>query len=392
MIVKNQHIKPLFLACLAFFSVSIGKAQDAFHNFGNLQFHNTGSVGFHIDLINDGSFDDNQGLAGFYGPNRLTVSGSSSPVFEDIEIVAENGLLLETWVGVSNNANFILGDVLTSKTSAANYLNFIYDSFFNGTGDLSHINGYAGATNKEIITFPVGDGERLRYLTLTSDATNSLAKCAYFFEDPNNPTSLGQQFDTSVKEFDDLQISGQEFWRLEGSQPSVVTLTWDTNSSAGSLAEISENLIVVGWSKAESRWEQLGNSSFSGNLQAGSVMSETFVPDDYEILTLGGTDGLLEPFTVLELDNYFLTPNGDGVNDFLLIDGIENAPNNTLNIYNRYGVLVYSKLNYSNEFNGKSNRNGVIKKDASLSSGVYFYILTVSDTREKFQGYMYISD
>lgn len=391
MITQNQHIKPL-LACLALLSISTGKAQDAFHNFGDLRFHNTASVGFHIDLVNDGSFDNNQGLTGFYGSNRLTVSGSSNPIFEDIEIVTENGLLLDTWVGVSNNANFILGDVLTSKTSAASYLNFIDNSFFNGTRDSSHINGYAGATNKEIITFPVGDGERLRYLTLTSDAINGLAKCAYFFEDPNNPTSLGQQFDTSIKEFDDLQVSEQEFWRLEGSQPSVVTLTWDVNSRANLLAETSENLVVVGWSKAENRWEQLGNSLVNGNLQAGNIISETFVPDDYEILTLGGTDGLLEPFTVLELDNYFLTPNDDGVNDFLLIDGIENAPNNTLNIYNRYGVLVYSKLNYSNEFNGKSNRSGVIKKDASLSSGVYFYILTVSDTREKFQGYMYISD
>jgi len=93
----------------------------------------------------------------------------------------------------------------------------------------------------------------------------------------------------------------------------------------------------------------------------------------------------------LELDNYFMTPNDDGVNDFLLIDGIENVPNNVLNIYNRYGVLVYSKLNYANEFDGKSNRNGAISKASGLSAGVYFYVLTVNDTKEKYQGYLYIS-
>ncbi|MEM9649488.1 MAG: gliding motility-associated C-terminal domain-containing protein [Bacteroidota bacterium] len=366
-------------------------AQDAFHNFGNLQFHSSANVGFHLDVINDGDFDDNQGLTGFYNANRLTVSGSSSPVFQDIEIVVDNDLLLETWVGVTNNANFISGDVLTTKNNSASYLNFIGNSFYNGTGNTSHINGYAGASDKETITFPVGEGSFLRYLTLTSSATNSLAKCAYYFEDPNNPDSLLEQFRTDFKSQDDLQISELEFWRLEGSQPSVVTLSWNPNSAVSLLGETVENLVVVGWNKAESQWVGLGNTAVSGNLQTGSITSETFVPDDFEIITIGGTDDLLEPFTVLELDNYFMTPNDDGINDFLLIDGIENVPNNVLNIYNRYGVLVYSKLNYNNEFGGKSNRNGVISRSSGLSAGIYFYILTVSDTREKFQGYLYIS-
>ncbi|WP_245812834.1 gliding motility-associated C-terminal domain-containing protein [Flagellimonas flava] len=366
-------------------------AQDAFHNFGNLQFHSSTNVGFHLDVINDGDFDDNQGLTGFYSTNRLTVSGSSSPVFQDIEIVVDNDLLLETWVGVTNNANFITGDVLTAKNSSASYLNFIGNSFYNGTGNTSHINGYAGASNKETITFPVGEGNFLRYLTMTSSGANSLAKCAYYFEDPNNPDSFTEQFRTDFKEQDDLQISELEFWRLEGSQQSVVTLSWDPNSAVGLLGEVIENLIVVGWSKTESQWVGLGNTAVSGNLQTGTVTSEAFIPDDFEIITLGGTDDLLEPFTVLELDNYFMTPNDDGINDFLLIDGIENAPNNILNIYNRYGVLVYSKLNYANEFGGESNRNGVISRSSGLSAGIYFYILTVSDTREKFQGYLYIS-
>lgn len=389
---RLKNITKQLLLGLSLSLALLSQAQDAVHNFGNLQFHAAASVGFHIDLIDDGVFENNQGLTGFYSPNRLTISGLSNPIFEDIEIVTDNGLLLNTWVGVTNNSNFIVGDVLTAKTSSNNYLNFIGSAFDVGTGDFTHVNGYVGAASKEIVTFPIGDGNRLRYLTLTSIAPNNLAKCAYFFEDPNNPVSLGQQFDTNIKEFDDLQISELEFWKLESSQSSVVTLTWDTNSNANLLAETMENLTVVGWNKRESRWEQLGNSSVSGNLQTGSVTSEAFVPNEYEILTLGGTDDLLEPFSVLELDNYFLTPNNDGINDFLVIDGIENLPNNLLNIYNRYGVLVYSKLNYANEFNGVSNRNLVISRDTGLSSGIYFYTLTVVELRQKFQGYLYISE
>ena len=36
-----------------------------------------------------------------------------------------------------------------------------------------------------------------------------------------------------------------------------------------------------------------------------------------------------------------VTPNGDGLNDVFVIRGIEQFPNNTMRIYNRWGVLVY---------------------------------------------------
>lgn len=370
----------------------ISYAQEAFHNFGNLQFHGNASVGFHLDLIDDGSFGNNSGLTGFYGDTRLTISGSSNPIFDDLEIFTENGLQLETWVGVSNNANFIVGNVITRKDTPENYLNFLSDAFFTGTGNDTHVNGYVGASDKSMLTFPVGDGNRIRRLTLTSDRNNTLARCAYFFEDPDATLSLAQQFNTEVKSDDALQISTFEFWILESGEPSAVTLTWDAQSTVSLLAEETENLLVVGWNRSTNQWESLGNATVNGNLNAGSITSDTFVPNDYAIITLGGTDDPLDPFTVLELDNYFLTPNGDGINDVLRIDGIENAPNNLLNIYNRYGILVYSKLNYANEFDGRSNRSGTIRRDSGLSSGIYFYILTVNDTREKFQGYLYISE
>lgn len=387
----RRHIKLILTTCTILIS-NVVAAQQAVHNFGNLQFHESVSVGFHLNLIDDGVFDQNTGLTGFYGLNPLTIAGSSHPIFEDMEVVAENGLFLETWVGVTNNLNFIIGDIVTEKNTSSSYLNFMGSAFYTGTGDATHIDGYAATSGKDLITFPVGEGSKIRPLTITSNGINDLARCAYYFENPDNPSTLTEQFNTSVTDFDDLKVSEVEFWLLDSNQPSVIELSWDVDSAADQLAVSIENLLVVGWSKSENQWERLGNSSISGNLQAGRITSDTFIPSDYEIITLGGTDDLLEPFTVLELDNYFLTPNNDGVNDFLLIDGIENVPNNLLNIYNRYGVLVYSKLNYANGFDGKSNRNSVISRGSGLSSGIYFYVLTVNDTREKFQGYLYISD
>jgi gliding motility-associated-like protein len=152
------------------------------------------------------------------------------------------------------------------------------------------------------------------------------------------------------------------------------------------------DLKVVGWSKTANHWVNLGNTAVEGGMAYGSITSETFVPNEYEIITIGGNDDNLETFTTIDLDNYFMTPNGDGQNDVLALEGIEASPNNQIEIFDRYGVLVYSKNNYQNDFNGQSNRDSAIKRGSGLASGIYFYIITMHDLRQKHQGYLYISN
>ncbi len=378
----------LFLFCLGY----LVSAQDAIHNYGSMQLHESGAVGFHTDLINDGSFDQNKGLIGFYGYDRsLTVSGAFSPVFYDTEIVVDNGLYLDTGIGVINNGNLITGDVVTPRNNTDIFPNFIDNAFYVGENDVSLVDGYAAITNKSTFTFPVGDDERLRPLTIASDVINPLAKCAYFYESPNTPSTFSKSYQTSTKDTEFLAISEKEFWHLEGDVPTMVTLTWDDWSDINTFATYISDIKVVGWNKKQKKWINLGNTDVQGEMSYGSVTSEEFVPNEYEIITLGGNDDKLEAFTTIELDNYFMTPNGDGQNDFLVLDGIESSPNNTIQIFDRYGVLVYSKKNYQNEFNGISNRNSVIGRESGLASGIYFYIITLNDLRQKHQGYLYIS-
>jgi gliding motility-associated-like protein len=67
-----------------------------------------------------------------------------------------------------------------------------------------------------------------------------------------------------------------------------------------------------------------------------------------------------------------LTPNGDGANDFWLIDNIEiNAPNEVA-IFNRWGNLVWDAKGYDNDvvvWKGE-NKNGKALPDAT-----YFYVI-----------------
>lgn len=92
-----------------------------------------------------------------------------------------------------------------------------------------------------------------------------------------------------------------------------------------------------------------------------------------------------------------ITPNGDGVHDVLSISGLENYPDNTIKIYNRWGVLVYTTNAYDtqgNIFDGTSQGRVTVAADKKLPVGTYFYILDYEDTtgnRKTLSGYLYIN-
>jgi gliding motility-associated-like protein len=68
-----------------------------------------------------------------------------------------------------------------------------------------------------------------------------------------------------------------------------------------------------------------------------------------------------------------VSPNGDGIDDFLQIDNITNYPDNKLMIMNRNGMLVYETKGYDNAtrvFDGHSNKNGRMQLP-----GTYLYEL-----------------
>lgn len=365
----------------------MANGQTALYNSGNLRIHEEGQLGFHTNLINDGPFDENVGLAGFYGSDLITVSGALTPILYDVELLNDSGVLLNTTLAVANNTSFMVGDFITPRANSSIHYSFLQNSFYSGEGNTSKVEGYAMLSGQQNFTFPVGDIELLRPLVINSNGLNGFALCAYFFEDPNNPSTF-PGFNTAIKPRDIFGVSTTEFWRLEGSVLSRITLSWNPRSNLAALTADVNSITIMGWSKSVDQWVNLGRESFAGDLSQGIVSSAPFVPDDYEILTFGSAD---EPEEFLTLDNFYLSPNADGINDFLEIPELEQSPNNSLEIYDRRGLKVFQITNYQNEFTGISNLdNMVINRGIGLPEGLYYYIISMEDLGLNFQGFLFL--
>jgi gliding motility-associated-like protein len=82
------------------------------------------------------------------------------------------------------------------------------------------------------------------------------------------------------------------------------------------------------------------------------------------------------------------SPNGDGYNDLFVILGIEDYPDNELLIFNRQGVTVLHRVNYSNDWDGRPEMGGVL--GGELPEGTYYYIFKFGDAGIR-KGYVYIN-
>jgi gliding motility-associated-like protein len=129
------------------------------------------------------------------------------------------------------------------------------------------------------------------------------------------------------------------------------------------------------------------NHEDAGNLTAPVVIATTAVTSspvgEYPITVTGAEDfnytfnyiqGVLDVLPVppqIVAPNAF-TPNNDGVNDTWDIKNIENFPRSVVDIFNRWGKMVYSSIGYSVPWDGRY-------KGTNLPTDVYYYVINPND-------------
>ena len=79
-----------------------------------------------------------------------------------------------------------------------------------------------------------------------------------------------------------------------------------------------------------------------------------------------------------EVPNAF-SPNGDGINDKWKIKYLEYYPDAVVQVYNRYGQIVFSSIGYNKEWDGTYNGN-------PLPIGTYYYVINPKNGRSTISG------
>lgn len=112
-----------------------------------------------------------------------------------------------------------------------------------------------------------------------------------------------------------------------------------------------------------------GNTSSLLNIPSGNyalVLTDANGCTDTLQVIMGCESPLMVP--------QFFTPNADGKNDVFVIKGLEKYPNNQINIYNRWGSLVYSQHNYQNNWDGTPSVSDALGSGI-LPSATYFVVI-----------------
>jgi len=125
-------------------------------------------------------------------------------------------------------------------------------------------------------------------------------------------------------------------------------------------------------------------TDLSDSTISNPVASPTVTTTYYVTVTSSNGCTAIDSVVVTVLPNIIfpngISPNGDGANDVWIIDFIEQFPNNVVEIYNRWGELLFHADGYLQNWDGTYNGE-------ELPIGTYYYIIDLHEEEiEPFTG------
>lgn len=154
------------------------------------------------------------------------------------------------------------------------------------------------------------------------------------------------------------------------TQPDLLTVDTATSPDSCFAGSGSITLHVKGGvSPYNFAWSNQATDSVVKGLMSGryTVTVTDMHSCMVQVVANVGEDSCFEIFTY-----DVITPNGDGVNDTWVVQGLDRYPQNTVQIFDKWGDLVYERPNYGNEWYGQG------KGAALLPDGTYFYLIKLN--------------
>lgn len=364
-------------------------------------------------LVNDGNFYlynhySNDGIVTFNTASKSgvtflvgvsgfqNISGSAPMEWYNAEFsnnAKQPAFYLTNEVQIFGTCNFQSG--IIENASYSGQLIFAEEAKALNASNASFVNGYVQKKGIDDFNFPIGSQGYYRYAGISSvQDVSCIFKSRYFFENSDlyYPHQNKQQ-EISI-------IDDQEYWVLdrgEDEDTALVTLTWDEQTTPAAIYSAPlDELHIVRWDESKKLWLDEGGIANPDKKEITTVIQMS----DFGIFTLARSkikdkNPCGEAMVVYNA----VSPNGDANNDYFKIEGlIDCAAENSIEIYNRWGVKVYETDNYgsnNNFFTGYSEGRTTIAQKELLPAGTYFYILYFkNENSEKIKdkaGYLYLS-
>ncbi|RZK63086.1 MAG: T9SS type B sorting domain-containing protein [Hymenobacter sp.] len=213
----------------------------------------------------------------------------------------------------------------------------------------------AGATNPVFTSTTLRSGQTVTLRLRTADA------CGQAVMAVSNGVVVQLLPPTSVNAGPDMEILAGTSVTLEGTADGTYPVTWTPN---------------VGL-------------TFPNNNQLRPLVAPT-VTTTYTLSAGSGGCASSDQVTVtvrqpIRIPNA-ISPNGDGNDDTWQIDNIEQFPDNTVNVFNRWGNKIFSATNYSRANEWRGDING---QPAPI--GTYYYVVvTKGPLGRSYAGYIVI--
>jgi len=330
-----------------------------------------------------------------------------------------------------NYETSVLTADLTVTQATITGITFEDDSFvYDGTAKSLAIKGilpdgvvveYANNSRKDAGTQEVTvvlSGDNYETLVLTADLTVTPTEQTLVFPplpeksygDPNfdagATASSGEAVSYTSSNPSVAEITPGGLVRITGAGETILTATVPENANYSNRPEAARVLTVRKATQAITfnapSEVNRDAGSISLDLSASSGLPVTLTLDDPEVAVLNGTvlnvlrlgtvritavqEGdanyeAADPVTVtvrvidpkLELPiliHKAVSPNGDGINEYLIIEAIKDYPENRVRIFNRNGTVVYEASGYNN---GTVAFRGIGTGQQRLPAGTYFY-------------------
>ncbi len=360
------------------------------------------------DVVNDGIFSvyanyNNDGMVTF-SPSLNTglihfkgttgpqiISGTLPSELNNVRFEnksAQPAFLLSGDISVGGNSNFYYGIVDNSNYNGK--IVFEANATHDNASNASFVLGHAEQKGKNEFEFPVGDEGYYRSMAIGKSSQDGKDYVSEYFKKnssgdyPHNRKQEGIAF-----------INSAEYWKFDSTDDAIdfaLTLSWHEDTTPGEIingTQADTSIGIVRWDDKDKEWKSYAVATDINNKTVTAKITQDGV------FTLARINKVLPPIEKEVIVYNGFSPNEDGINDFFFIEGLSIYPDNTLEIYNRWGVKVFETSGYGidgNWFKGISEGRATVSKGEKLSTGTYFYILrykTTKDiTREKV-GYLY---